>query len=102
MTFFQVHHVKILLEYGANANLVEDIMFYDGTKEKESMLTCAIVDAKSKDMVALLIKHGATWKNIITYRGITRVEKRFPYNRFVSADFVKFLKTQGWTGSLFG
>ena len=88
--------VKLLLEHGADPNLMED----DYYGNKKSMLTYAIIDAKSKDIVNLLIKHGATWKNTITYKGITKVEKRFPYNRFVSENFLNFLREKGWTGSL--
>ena len=93
--------VRLFLQHGLKANVVENIVYDDGNKGKKSMLTYAICDAENKEIVSLLIEYGAKWDNVITYCGITKVEKYFPYNRYISKDFVHFLKTQGWKGKIF-
>ena len=96
-----VEILKLLLEYGADANYVEHYVNGDRIKGTTSMLTYAALYQQNQDMVSLLLKYGATWNNVITYDGITKIEKKFPYQKYVSKEFAKFLKTQGWTGSLF-
>ena len=51
--------VKLLLEHGADANRLEQIVHDDGSKEEKSMLTRAIIDAENVDMVKALLEHGA-------------------------------------------
>ena len=96
--------VKILLEAGADPDRVETIHPDDGRIGRKSMLTYAIVDAKNAEMVRLLIKYGATWENKITYNGITKIERRFPYATIngVNQQMIDVLKTCGWKGPLFG
>ena len=94
--------VKILLEAGADPDRVETIHFDSGSIGRKSMLTYAIVDAKNTEMVKLLLEHGATWENKITYAGITKVERKFPYAKYVDQQMIDFLKTCGWKGPLFG
>ena len=96
--------VKILLEAGADPDRVETIYFDDGSIWRKSMLTYAIADAKNAEMVRLLIKYGATWENKITYSGITKIERRFPYATIngVNQQMIDVLKTCGWKGPLFG
>ena len=96
--------VKVLLEAGADPNRVETIHPDNGSIERKSMLTYAIVDAKNAEMVRLLIKYGATWENKITYSGITKIERRFPYAKIngVNQQMIDVLKACGWKGPLFG
>ena len=96
--------VQILLEAGADPDRVETIHFDNGRIGRKSMLTYAIADAKNAEMVRLLIKYGATWENKITYSGITKIERRFPYAKIngVNQQMIDVLKTCGWKGPLFG
>ena len=96
--------VKVLLEAGADTNRVETVHPDNGSIERKSMLTYAIVDAKNAEMVRLLIKYGATWENKITYSGITKIERRFPYAKIngVNQQMIDVLKACGWKGPLFG
>ena len=96
-----VDMVKLLLEHRSDPNLVENIIDDDGNKAAKSMLTYAVIDAKSVEMVDLLIHYGATWSNVITYNKITKKEKHYPYQKIISNDFARFLKTRGWKGSIF-
>ena len=96
--------LKVLLEAGADPNRVETIHPDNGSIERKSMLTYAIADAKNAEMVRLLIKYGATWENKITYSGITKIERRFPYAKIngVNQQMIDVLKACGWKGPLFG
>ena len=96
--------VQILLEAGADPDRVETIHCDDGSIGRKSMLTYAIADAKNAEMVRLLIKYGATWENKITYSGITKIERRFPYAKIngVNQQMIDVLKACGWKGPLFG
>ena len=94
--------VRLLLEHGAEADKVEKITNVNGIGHNScSMLTYAITKAESQEIVSLLIQYGAVWDHVIDYDGITKVEKKFPYQKYISKDFAKFLKTQGWKGSIF-
>ena len=94
--------VRLLLEHGAEADNVETITNVNGIGQNScSMLTYAITKAESQEMVSLLIQYGAVWDHVIDYDGITKVEKKFPYQKYISKDFAKFLKTQGWKGCRF-
>ena len=94
--------VSLLLEHGANPNLVTEITLDDGSKVVTSMLTWAIVHAENIGTVDALLRHGATWDNVITLDGITKIERKFPYQKYVSKEWVKFLKARDWKGSIFG
>ena len=97
-----VEMVRILINAGADPDRVEDIIFDNGSRGRKSMLTYAIADAQSTEMVRMLLESGATWENKISYGGITKVERKFPYGKFVDTGMTAFLKTCGWKGPLFG
>ena len=90
---------KLLLENGANANRVEHFTDYGGKSCSKSMLTYAVVDMKSADMVRLLFKYGATLEHEITWDGVTKVERKFPYQKKnIPEDVLEALRENGWKG----
>lgn len=95
--------VELLLEHGADPNLVEKFVDDNGYKAERSMLSYAISTAKSKEIVALLLKYGANWENTIKYSGKKKVEMKFPFDKcdYLSRDFINFLRSNGWKGSIF-
>jgi len=95
--------VELLLEHGADPNLVEKFVDDNGYKAERSMLSYAISSAKSKEIVALLLKYGANWENTIKYSGKKKVEMKFPFDKcdYLSRDFINFLRSNGWKGSIF-
>ena len=63
------------------------------------MLTYAVVDMKSADMVRLLFKYGATLEHEITWDGVTKVERKFPYQKKnIPEDVLEALRENGWKG----
>lgn len=90
---------KLLLENGANANRVEHFTNYEGNVFSKSMLTNAVVDMNSADMVRLLFKYGATLEHEITLDGVTKVERKFPYHKKnIPEDVLEALRENGWKG----
>lgn len=111
--------IKILLQYGANANATETILLKryrkklfrsDYLEATVTMLTYAI-DSGSEKIVRLLLDHGATWDNIISLDGKSVIEKQFPYQKafLIRYDicrdrkkkYLEFLRRNGWQGSSF-
>lgn len=97
--------VKLFLDHGADPNHIERLTGDDGIEAVKTMLTCAIADAKSPEMVELLLSKGAHWNNKILYGSKKKEEGKYPFHKEcnLSPDFVDFLKSKGWKGyGLFG
>ena len=97
-----VEMVELLLKYGADPNR---FAFDIGAREGKNLpLLFYAIKEENKDMVELLIKYGANWETEIYRFGKPRKLKKYPFNKYpfkLSAEFIRFLRNKGWTGTLF-
>ena len=106
-------HVEVLLQHGASASSVDEVMINELQKEKYCMLHYAVSSLcydleKIEQVLTLLITYGASIKGIVTYEGRDITFKKYPYDvKFkYSGEKVKVLKVLkkiGWKGpGIFG